>query len=85
MKHTPGPWHAETAPCGTRVGLMSLATGGAICMLGIKSALNSADVKLIEAAPDLLEACEALIRSPGSAAALQQATLAVRKALGETD
>lgn len=59
MKHqaTPGPWKAETAPCGTRLGLLSETTGGSVAMLGIKTALNPADVRLIEAAPELLAAC----------------------------
>ena len=52
-KHTPGPWVARVAPCGTRLGLMA-ASGKPIAMLGMINALNPADVRLIEHGPDLL-------------------------------
>lgn len=50
--HTPGPWKAAVAPCGTRTGL--LAPSGAVAMLGVSEVLNPADVRLIETSPDLL-------------------------------
>ena len=59
-KHTPGPWKAEVGPCGTRTGLLSETTGRPVCMLGITSALNPADVALIEQAPVMLGTLEEL-------------------------
>jgi hypothetical protein len=61
MPITPGPWHAETAPCGTRIGLMAELTQQAVAMLGMKAALNPDDVRLIESAPDLLAACQEVL------------------------
>lgn len=81
MPHAPAPWHAETAPCGTRVGLMSVPTGKGVCLLGIKESLNPDDVRLIEAAPELLEACEYLLGGH-TVRALELAEAAVAKARG---
>ena len=54
-KHTPGPWTAHIYRAGTAV----IKTSDCAEVATVQYA--SADARLIAAAPDLLEACEALV------------------------
>lgn len=60
MSHTPGPWRYEEPDA---VGLPHLraANGDAIATF-LRDPWNSSDVPLIAAAPELLEALEALLQ-----------------------
>ena len=56
MKHTPAPWHISNARS-TKVDLIDNAKNEAIGEIVWVDTRNTADAKLIAAAPDLLEAC----------------------------
>lgn len=68
-KHTPGPWIAPDTFLNNqpnRTYLRQKAYGGAVIAdLGETSHVNQADARLIAAAPELLEACKALLMHSG--------------------
>jgi len=88
FKHTPGPWSVKDA---------SFDEDGDVryTLEGVKTA-RVADANLIDAAPDLLEACQALLTYHDSAdddgvqmmlaysKAIDQARAAIAKATGAT-
>ena len=93
MKHTPGPWVAD-APCPAsiwagdfQVATCKTANGDGVGMDATPWDVATANARLIAAAPDLLEALEAVIANgadsaPGLGAYLN-ARAAIAKAKGE--
>ena len=100
-KHTPGPWTVENAsgvmlwigamrvPDEARYGLHTIITGIDIEDLTPEAcAIKEANAHLIAAAPDLLEACEAVAATTWSRNTAEkigaQVRAAIKKARGET-
>lgn len=54
-KHTPGPWKYEKCPCGDPI-----CTRFCIAHSGAEGMFDEADARLIAAAPNMLEALEAI-------------------------
>ena len=88
-KHTPGPWTMHPSPHGAEVrSLAKIAWCGAAARYGksgdqiIDAAEARANAHLIAAAPDLLAACEALVRS-GSFYDLDAKMFAARAAIAK--
>lgn len=86
MNHTPGPWHK-----GETVGLRNIILspkGGMIAKILTKgdSGIN-ANANLISAAPEMLQALEAIVNLPGppklSIHVLMLVNQAIKKAKGE--
>ena len=61
-EHTPGPWEAEIYPYPVKSWIVK-ASDGRIFRGLTASDMTEANARLIVAAPDLLEACEAILRS----------------------
>ena len=59
MKHTPGPWRVREERVYTRV--VTEQGGEWIANLGTNDEKHLANARLIAAAPELLEACEAVL------------------------
>lgn len=84
IKHTPGPWVNDGGP------IVSLPRQGPGYVHVIASVPGgNANARLIAAAPELLEACLALIKSDDLQAAIDKARAAIAKAQavpqGETE
>ena len=81
-KHTPGPWVVSDLV------RQSVEIGASVVRLPIGKH-DAADARLIAAAPDLLEALEAMVEdvdnnAPGTFSGVQKARTAIAKAKGET-
>ena len=64
MKHTPGPWNIEKED-GEFIAIYSSKSSGSILLadvLDIYGKESKANARLIAAAPDLLEACQYVVR-----------------------
>ena len=62
MSHTPGPWLASpTASLGPQYAVYAEASGRDVAVVYDHDDRTEANAKLIAAAPDLLEACEAFV------------------------
>lgn len=87
-KHTSGPWEV-TEPNGRGMGIGIGSTQGYPYLprawLGheTRSEEQWANARLISAAPDLLEACEAALSMGDTKAVRQKLSAAYRKAMGE--
>lgn len=80
-KHTPGPWKFWYEPgyCGE----INAANGASVCSFVTEP--NAANAQLLAAAPDLLEALEAVIRGvPDTWEGVQKAREVIRKAKEQT-
>lgn len=62
-KHTPGPWTAERTPASAYWDWTVIAPSGKgrVMQIGIDTDNTEADARLIAAAPDLLEALQAIV------------------------
>lgn len=77
-KHTPGPWHK--LPARTLINIKG-PKGEQICQIPIR---DKANAHLIAAAPELLEALQAIVMAPYGVALgdLEKAKIAITKATG---
>lgn len=65
--HTPGPWRFEPGDKFTKPYVVRGREGG-FQVMGLSTEREEADAKLIAAAPDLLEALEAMVFAAGAVA-----------------
>ena len=85
-KHTPGPWHSEKGSATYLISTESNLVIGEVYGKAILPAReHKANALLIAAAPDLLEACKAMVEAfqyhnPGGTTKPQGATLAAARA-----
>ena len=88
MSHTPGPWRVEPCTNGGMILIRADGKHGAHPQTHLQI-VPEADARLIAAAPDLLEACKALIRSIDgvessiTTSGIQQIRTAIAKAEGK--
>lgn len=66
-KHTPGPWRYEAGRDG-RPPYVIRGTEGGFVVVGMTADRQEADARLIAAAPELLQALEAIVNDPYVAA-----------------
>ena len=86
-EHTPGPWEHELVHCTDRSKWFDIHKSGLHKYIaGHARAASEADARLMAAAPDLLEACEAAILSwhQSQTVCLGSLRAAVAKAKGTT-
>jgi len=78
-QHTPGPWVAVTSWGDT---FIQNAEGDIVFFLSVEDGVKTADLKLMAAAPELLEALKNIVNVGLSTSCIADARAAITKATG---